>query len=176
MDRIRTQANKLGSLLADSETRQIYGRTLQLTWQILRETALLLWLVVCLLLVGLNWGWNASIQAGRGFRAWTSDLKPSEESDPLSSANLSDVGQNLLSAGAAGANFLVRQAREQVGLPQPPEPEPAAIAPAPKPSAPPAPAAAAPSPAETAPPETAPAQSAPPQETPAPAASADESA
>lgn len=120
MDRIKDQASKLSQLLLAPETGATYTRTLTLTWAILRETGLLVWLVICLAFVGTDWFWNNSIQLGRKARVWYNGL--SEKADTTTSQPLGTTGQSLLEAGKSGANYLLAQARAQLGLKETPAP------------------------------------------------------
>jgi hypothetical protein len=157
MDKIKAQAGKVGQLVFAGETSSTYGKALTLTWDILRETALLVWLVVCLVFVGGEWFWHTAIGLGAKARAWYEGLSQTDDSGEAKS--FTDMGQSLLTAGENGATFLLYQAKKQLGLDaEPPTPKTPAKKPAP---AAPAPAAPAPTPA-AAPPAPAPAATSPP--------------
>lgn len=118
MDKIKDQASKVSQLLLAPETGATYTRTLTLTWAILRETGLLVWLAICLVFVGTDWFWNNSIQLGRKARVWYNGL--SEKADETTSQPLGTTGQSLLEVGRSGANYLLTQARAQLGIKEPP--------------------------------------------------------
>ncbi|NEP19506.1 MAG: hypothetical protein F6J97_21875 [Leptolyngbya sp. SIO4C1] len=70
MERIQAQAAKLGELLFDPQTAKVYQTFLALTWQILKELALLLWLVICSVFVFGAWLGEVALTAGYKVRAW----------------------------------------------------------------------------------------------------------
>ncbi|MBD0336115.1 MAG: hypothetical protein ICV62_11550 [Cyanobacteria bacterium Co-bin13] len=116
MDRIKNQANKVGQLLLASDTGAAYTKTVTLTWAILRETGILVWLVICLVFVGADWFWNNSIQLGRKARVWYSGF--SEKAEGTANQPLGTTGQSLVEAGKAGATYLLAQAKQQLGIQQ----------------------------------------------------------
>lgn len=138
MDKIKEQANKVSGLVFSSETGTTYQKTLTLTWKILRETGILVWLVVCLSFVGVEWFYRRSVQLGRSARVWYSDWK--EKGDAPESASFSSVGQAALESVQSSTSFLLAKARQQLGLKEPP-PAPAVTKPQPAPT--PAPTAVA---------------------------------
>ncbi|HEY9761318.1 MAG TPA: hypothetical protein V6D07_02270, partial [Trichocoleus sp.] len=116
MDRIKEQSNKVSQLVFAPETGDTYKKTLALTWDILRETGLLVWLVICLVFVGTDWFWNNSIKLGRNARAWYNNLG----SEPAGTEqSLTEKSQSLLEVAQSGAAYLLVQARQQLGMPQP---------------------------------------------------------
>ncbi|MEB3269579.1 MAG: hypothetical protein VKJ09_13630 [Leptolyngbya sp.] len=152
MDKIKAQAGKVGQLVFAADTGSTYQKALVRTWEILRETALLVWLAICLVFVGGEWLWYTAIGLGSKARTWYEGLSQSNSSEEKS---FSEMGQSLLTAGENGAAFLLYQAKKQLGIdaepptpkapPAKPTPSPAPVAaepPAPK--AAPAPPAAAP--------------------------------
>lgn len=136
MERIKTQADKLWKLLSNPDTFATYQKALQVTWDILRETGLLVWLVICLVLVVFEWFWKTAVGSGRRFRAWFDGIQGS--SDQLAS----EAGKALLTAGKNSLDYTLSQAKTQLGLPVEVEPAPTAIAAGPPaPVAPPVPTA-----------------------------------
>lgn len=115
MDRIKEQSNRVSQLVFAPETGDTYKKTLTLTWNILRETGLLVWLVICLVFVGTDWFWNKSIKLGRDARVWYSTLG---EKPATSEQSLAEKSQSLLEVGKSGTAYLLAQARQQLGLPQ----------------------------------------------------------
>lgn len=115
MERIKAQAAKLGQLLSKPETFAAYKNVVTLTWDILKETGLLLWLVICLVLVVFEWFWKFSVGAGQGARNWVNSLEGS--SDQLAS----ETGKALLAAGKNSLDFTLTQAKSQLGfeIPEP---------------------------------------------------------
>lgn len=121
MDKIKVQANTVSQLVFSSETAATYKRMLTLTWDIVRETAILIWLVVCLVFVGADWFYRTSLQLGVRTREWYETLgHKSSGSDDASSMNA--TGKALLNAGQSGVTFLLTQARDQLGMKAPETP------------------------------------------------------
>lgn len=143
MDKIKAQADKLWQLISNPSTGAAYQQTLALTWSILKETGLLLWLVICLVLVLGDWFWKYSFTAGQNTRIWLNDLQTKSAETPETSEGgnfWSETGKSLLAAGQNSLNAALNTARDQLGIEAPPAPTPPAIAPA----QPPAPAQPAP--------------------------------
>ncbi|MCU0548634.1 MAG: hypothetical protein MUC48_04730 [Leptolyngbya sp. Prado105] len=116
MEKIQAQFAKLLKLLTASETYGTYQSALTMTWTILRETALLGWLVICLVLVVSDWFWKVSVGAGRTTREWFNQLEGSSEQIA------SETGKALLNAGKSSLGYTLNQARAQLGFEMPPEP------------------------------------------------------
>lgn len=122
MEKIKGQAGKVGELIFAAETGATYKKTITLTWSILRETGVLLWLVVCLVFVGAEWFWQKSILLGQSARAWYEGLQASSETE---SKSATEIGQSALSAVGTGAGTLLYQAKKQLGIDaEPPAPKP----------------------------------------------------
>ncbi|NMF85356.1 hypothetical protein [Nodosilinea sp. P-1105] len=142
MDKIKEQANQVGQLVFASDTGELYKKTFIRTWEILKETGILVWLVICLTFVGAEWFYRTSVGLGRNARIWYNGLgEKAEKSEAQSAAS---TGQAVLDTVQSGATYLLSQARKQLGL-KDPEPLPTAAAPS-QPtvdSAPPEPAPAA---------------------------------
>lgn len=143
MEKIKTQANKVSELLFAADTGATYKKTLTLTWNILRETGLLLWLIICLTFVGGEWFWKNSISLGRKARDWYEDWQTPSADEPKSAT---EMGQSALTALSFSAENLLYQAKKQLGI----DAEP----PAPKSVEPTVAAPKAPEPAPTPEPET----------------------
>ncbi|MEY3298520.1 MAG: hypothetical protein RLZZ597_1780 [Cyanobacteriota bacterium] len=170
MDKIKEQANVVGQLVFSGETGEIYKKMLSRTWGILRETGILIWLVICLTFVGGEWFYRNSVDLGRRVRTWYTNL--STKSAEAESPSMEATGEALLGTVKSGAAYLLSQARQQLGLA---EPEPKA---APVVKAPPAPVLEppTPTPAPAAPTPTASTPAAPTAFTPSatPSATVDE--
>jgi len=149
MDQIQLQASKLWDLLFSDETGETYQKTLNLTGTILKETAQLIWLIICSVFVFGAWFGDASMKTGNGLRGWIEQqgdpsLAPAKDKTPLA-----ETGKNLLETGRTGLDNLLNTAREQLGL-DPVEPAPVRkpfvkkATPAPTASASPAPASPTP--------------------------------
>ncbi|MBD2464804.1 hypothetical protein H6G89_27765 [Oscillatoria sp. FACHB-1407] len=112
-NQISSQASKVWNIVSDPATADVYKRTGSVTWTILRETGILLWLIICLVLVAFDWFWTNSIWAGQRTRAWVNDLT-STGSDRLPS----EAGKAILTVSKTGFASAIAQAREQLGLPE----------------------------------------------------------
>jgi hypothetical protein len=143
VDKIKNQASKVSELVFAADTGATYKRTVTLTWNILRETGILLWLVICLVFVGGEWFWKVSINLGRKTRDWYEGLQAPSVEEPKSAT---EIGQSALTALSSGTENLLYQAKKQLGI----DAEP----PAPKPVPPKAKPAPTPEPAVTSTPET----------------------
>ncbi len=133
MDRLKAQAAKLVQLLLAADTFAAYQKALQITWEIIKETALLIWLVICLVLVLGDWFWKTATQLGQSTRSWFTNMQE-VSSDQVAT----ETGKALLTAGSSTINFTLNKAREQLGLPipeEPPAPVEVTPPPAPKPVA-----------------------------------------
>jgi len=131
MDKIRVQANTVSQLVFSSETATTYKKALTLTWDIVRETAILIWLVVCLVFVGADWFYRISIQLGSRTRDWYETLGQKGDGGSKDAPSMNTTGKALLHAGQSGVTFLLTQARDQLGMKAPeasstsqPAPEP----------------------------------------------------
>lgn len=142
MEKIKGQAGKVGELIFAVDTVTTYKKTITLTWAILRETGVLLWLVICLGFVGAEWFWQKSIVLGQAARTWYEGLKEPGDEEPKSAT---EMGQSALSAFSTGADTLLYQAKKQLGIEaEPPAPKPKEA----KVKAPPVPTPAPPKPTE----------------------------
>jgi hypothetical protein len=110
MDRIKAQADKLWTLLLAPQTYAVYKTFVTTTWAIVRETGLLVWLGLCLFLVGFEWFWHTSLATGRNTRTWFNHLEGSNEQIA------SETGKALLSAGKNSLGFTIATAKQQLGL------------------------------------------------------------
>lgn len=121
MDTIKEQANLVSQLLFSSDTGDIYKKTLARTWDILREVGVLLWLVICLTFVGGEWFYRTAVGLGRSTRSWYIGL--SEKDTSADAQSITSSGQALLDTVQSGTSYLLAQARQQLGIPEP-EPQP----------------------------------------------------
>ncbi len=120
--------------VSDQESLGTYQKTVQTTWNILRETGRLLWLVFCLGLVFITWLWTTSKTSGQQLRTWYEGIP-----EPKSENVVTQVSQFFASASRTTATKVMTQAREQLGLSAPevtPIVKAVAAAPAPTPTAP----------------------------------------
>lgn len=132
MDRIQVQASKLWELLFSDETAQTYQTTLNLTGTILKETAQLIWLIICSVFVFGAWVSDTSVKTGNNLRTWIDEQGTPSTATAADTSTLADTGKNLLDSGRTWLTDLLSQAREQLGLePLPPAPVKKKIEPSP---------------------------------------------
>lgn len=120
MEKIQAQFAKFWQLVSSPDTFGVYRSAVLTTWTILKEAALSLWLVVCLVLVVFEWFWRISVGTGRSARQWLNQLEGS--SDQIAS----ETGKALLSAGKSSLSYTLNQAKAQLGF----EAEPVTVTPA----------------------------------------------
>ncbi len=158
MDKIKNQSSKVGELIFSADTGAAYKKTLVLTWAILRETGILLWLILCLVFVGAEWFWQTAIALGGKARIWYEGLQSADKQEPKSAG---EMGQSIMDTLGTGTANLLYRAKQQLGMDaEPPAPKaPKATAP-PTPTPAPKPVAAPPPAPPQAPPVAADAESA----------------
>jgi hypothetical protein len=103
---------KLIKTLVDAA--QALVEALKVTWNIIIESGKLVWLFLCLGLVAIDWLWDSGIKVTQSIQAIASPT----EGDGGGETDFAAKGQALLEAGKKGAINAVKQAREQLGLPQ----------------------------------------------------------
>ncbi len=135
MDRIQTQSSELWDIVFSDETAATYQKALNLTGTILKETAQLVWLVICSFFVFGAWFGDTSVKAGKNIRNWV-DQQSSGGSTLTAKTPVAEKGKSLLDTGRTGIAYLLNQAREQLDLKPSEVP---AIAPSSGPSTPPQP-------------------------------------
>ena len=115
MDRIQKQASNLWELIFSDETAETYQAALNLTGNILTDTARLIWLVICSVFVFGAWLSDASVKAGNNIRTWldqqTSGNAASGESKPIA-----EKGKDVLESSRTSISKLLNKAREELGL------------------------------------------------------------
>ncbi|MEM9484125.1 MAG: hypothetical protein AAGA83_10590 [Cyanobacteria bacterium P01_F01_bin.116] len=116
MDRVKSQAAVVSQLLFDAKTADAYKNVFALTGRILKEVALLVWLIICSMLVFGAWFSDFAINSGKKSREWwhaqQSDTNEVQDGNQAAAA----TGKALLDASQNGAYFLLDKAREQLGL------------------------------------------------------------
>jgi hypothetical protein len=116
-NQVKTQADKLWKTITDPSTANTYQNTVKVTWNILKETGLLAWLVVCLGLVLGEWIWKTGYRTGWSVRGWVNNLdKPSP--DKL----LNETGKSLTELSKTVAASAIATAKNQLGIESNPEP------------------------------------------------------
>ncbi len=115
MDRIQLQASKLWDLLFAEDTAATYQTTLNLTGTILKETAQLIWLIICSFFVFGAWFSDTTVKAGKSIRDWV-DTQTSGTASAVEKKPLADTGKSLLETTRTGIIYLLDQAREQLGI------------------------------------------------------------
>jgi hypothetical protein len=113
MDKLKKQATTVSNLLFSTDTRQVYTRALTLTWDILRETAVFLWLVVCSVFLLIFWGGNYAKQAGQNVRNWYANLDAEQRKNVFAAAWGS---LQQIAGGGSSSRSLVDIAKAQLGI------------------------------------------------------------
>ena len=108
---LKSQVSYWWQTVASEETLNTYQSALQVTWNILRETAKTLWLFLCLGLVFFDWFRDTATRLGRQLRNWVDALP-----EPKAEHAWSEVVQWSKSVGQTGSSRLLNQAREQIGV------------------------------------------------------------
>jgi hypothetical protein len=111
--KIRSQASRFWTALAGAATLEAYKNAINVTFTILKEGVILIWLLLCLVLVFFDWGATQSKAAGQKARTWFENLKHSD-----SSAFTTNAKQTLLLAGKSSVTNTIAKARETLGLPE----------------------------------------------------------
>ena len=114
MDRIQAQAAKLWRLFFSSDTAANYQKTLTLTWNILKESVVFVWLLLCLVFVLVDWIWKNSVQLGQNLRNWYDNFD-----EPSPKNLLRATGKAVLSAGEVSFSYMLSQAKQQLGIEEP---------------------------------------------------------
>ncbi|MBT9314960.1 hypothetical protein [Leptothoe spongobia] len=114
MDRVKSQAAVVSQLLFDPKTADAYKNVLALTGKIIKEVALLAWLLICSVFVFGAWFSDTAINSGRNARKWWQKQQTVDPQDGAQTA--AATGKALLDVSQNGAYFLLDKAREQLGL------------------------------------------------------------
>ncbi|MGB3766865.1 MAG: hypothetical protein WA947_09925 [Phormidesmis sp.] len=116
MDRIQTQASELWDLLFAKETANTYQSALSLTGDILKESAQLVWLVICSFFVFGAWFGDASVKTGKGVRDWIDQKDVSVPSSAAAPEIAAQKSKSLLDTGRESIAAALSKAREELGL------------------------------------------------------------
>ncbi len=116
MNKIQAQAAKVGKILFNTETWVIYKKAISLSWNLLRELARLIWLMICLGIFVVAWLWTNSIQAAQEVQSWYASIE-----EPKADNVLNAAGKELLLAGTTGASLALTHAKSQLGIEEEPE-------------------------------------------------------
>ncbi|MGK7911929.1 MAG: hypothetical protein AB4050_10690 [Synechococcus sp.] len=144
-NKIQPQLQKLWNVVSKEETRNTYIGAISVTAEIAKETAILGWYLILLLLVGSDSLVLFSRKTVHNVRQLVGGLDNSKSVNDIAS----DTGKALATAGQGAVSSLLSQARTQLGLPErtelelppleqkvaDPEPVPVAATPAPEPVA-----------------------------------------
>ncbi len=113
MDRVKSQAAVVSKLLFDPKTAGTYKDALTLTGKIIKEIALLVWLLICSVLVLGAWFSDTAVGTGQKAREWWK----TQQADAVDGNQAAAAtGQAFLDASQNGVSFLLDKAREQLGL------------------------------------------------------------
>lgn len=114
--KIQAQAAKFWQSVVSVETVSAYTKAIDVTWTIIKEAAILVWLIVCLVLVIFDWGYDVATSAGKSTRNWWDGLSKVENNDIAA-----ETGKQLVAASKASLSSTISQARSQLGLPDKPQ-------------------------------------------------------
>ena len=117
--KIQAQAAKFWQSVVSAETIGAYTKAIDVTWTMIKEAAILLWLVLCLVLVIFDWGYDVSTSAGRSARTWWEGISKVDSNDIAT-----ETGKQLVEASKASLSSTISQARSQLGLPNKPQTTP----------------------------------------------------
>ena len=113
-NKIQPQLQKLWNVVSKEETRKTYTETISVTAEIVKETAVLAWYLILLVLVGSD----ALVMFGRktlhNVRQLANGLDNSKSMNDIAT----DTGKALATAGQGAVSSLLSQARTQLGLPE----------------------------------------------------------
>jgi hypothetical protein len=111
MNELRTQTTKVIELLTSPATATTFRDAFSLVWQIIREVGQLLWLVICLGLVFVEWLWKTGYNGGWKTRNWVNNLD-----QPNTEQIFNETGKSLFEVTKASAAKVVASAKEQLGI------------------------------------------------------------
>ncbi|MFM7449397.1 MAG: hypothetical protein ACKO24_12465 [Leptolyngbyaceae cyanobacterium] len=111
MNELKTQAAKVLELLTNPSTGTTFQNAFSLAWQILKEVGQLLWLVLCLGLVFVEWLWKTGYSTGWKTRDWVNTLD-----QPGRDRVFNETGKSLLELGKTSATKAVASAKERLGI------------------------------------------------------------
>jgi hypothetical protein len=111
MNELKAQAAKVIELLTSSGTATTFQNAFSLAWQIIKEVGQLLWLVICLGLVFVEWLWKTGYSSGWKTRDWVNTLD-----QPGTDRVFSETGKSLLEVSKTSAAKAVASAKERLGI------------------------------------------------------------
>ncbi len=111
MHKLQAQIIKVGNLFFSPETGETYKKALVLTWNIILESAKLVWLTFCLLFVIFAWIWTIFNRGADRVQTWYNNID-----EPKTNNILNATGKTLLIAGSTGAAFAVAKAKNELGI------------------------------------------------------------
>ncbi|MEM9535652.1 MAG: hypothetical protein AAGA40_08285 [Cyanobacteria bacterium P01_E01_bin.45] len=113
-NKIQPQLQKLWNVVSKEETRKAYIDTIAVTAEIVKETAILGWYFILLVLVGSDTLVMFSRKTAHNVRQLVSGLDNSKSVNDIAS----DTSKALATAGQGAVSSLLSQARTQLGLPE----------------------------------------------------------
>jgi hypothetical protein len=112
---ISSQVEKLRQVILQRDTIDSFQQSLGLLFTVLKETTLLLWLVLCFSIVALTWLGEKAIALGRSLKTGLIELQENSRGQAPAEI-LSSTSRSVLLSSQSVANYLVTQAKQQVGL------------------------------------------------------------
>ena len=117
--KFQDQAAKVWGLLTSSDTYGAYRSAIVVTWNILKESLLLFWLLFCLLLVLIDWLWSNGRALITSIINWFSAIGEPSSANTIAS----EASKSIAAVSKTGLQGLFSQARTQLGLPERVEPQ-----------------------------------------------------
>lgn len=117
---IKEKATEWWQLISKKETADSFKDFFSLTWNILKETALLVWLLLCSVLVAIGWVWDNSSKVSES----VSDLQSKAKQPDGNMA--AEAATKLWTASQTSAANALATARKQLNLPEKPAKAPKA--------------------------------------------------
>jgi len=111
MNELKAQAVKVIELLTSPSTGTTFQNAFSLASQILKEIGQLLWLILCLGLVSVEWLWKTGYSTGWKTRNWVNTLD-----QPGRDRVFNETGKSLLELGKTSATKAVAAAKERLGI------------------------------------------------------------
>ncbi len=110
---IKDKATDWWKLISSKETADSYKNFFKLTWTILKETALMIWLLLCFVLVSIGWVWNNSSKVSES----VSELRSKVDQKPDGNV-MAEAAVRFWEASQTGASNALATARKQLNLPE----------------------------------------------------------
>ena len=119
MNKLQEQLRKWHAATLTEASWLIYQRTFELSVSIAKESAILLWLLVCYVFVAAVEIWSGLFQSAKNIRGWHTQVSQKGDSNLLLEA-----GKAICKASKKGVASALQAARAQLGMGQSQSPSP----------------------------------------------------